>query len=1298
MIPWESNYRRALAELDADQRSMVDAISAAVGQGRASVATFAGAGSGKTKTIVALIAKLLNERIILPGDLLATTFTRAGAAEMRRRIQQLVAPETYNALVGAKCVATFNSFASYALRSEIARGVISKGEAEQIWKTSRGAPALDDVELMRMIIGEPVYWKTFGTNPAPMVRTRGAGGRWGWTVPPAWSPKPSDRIGYSGKFIPGLPIPEGDRAEPPPNVNRQGELVGRIQAPDGLFFGLGLNSELARDYLQMRQLLWTAGYHPRTHSRAEIQAYIDDHGWEAGFPKLADAFYWYEASRLGTGTSEFFDDVFWYSRLGRGARKIVITDENQDSNPVQMRIVDLLCDNGNGVAAYVGDTRQSIYSFQGARPSLMAGLSETRGAKVVNLPNNYRSTRQIVLAGNRIAEGQPWAIGLPSLASGRNADAGIPLAMRVYGPDVMAMAQSVAQDIRAQIDAGAPAGDFAVLCATNVYVEVFEAALVNAGVPALRLGRTASMFDAGAAGEGLLRWLQLINGAAPAETQRTEPVVKGMLRVISGVGVFKVKTPTGWKDVRRRSGLSKDEVDKAATAVITSSDSFQRALGGIRNNFRQNRDMIRMIYTAWIDGIAGISGLPWADQVEALARLCGVSDVTKDRTGEIEVYDDPEEIASIEGTHTDRYDQRVSFYSEDLDATPSDEDDDEDESEDLLGPSEAVQSILSLFRQFESLDALVRFANNMRTTGSIRINRDGGRNEDDNEDDRNAAEVAKHKANRAVISTSHGAKGLEWPNVYVIAPLSQYPGMRGDPAEKRRLLYVAATRAERTLTFVASRQTMTKKPDGMSPWVISCIAPIILEDRLRDRLATLFQESRSRGWSVTTPDWASKDPIDVSLQHAAGTVARLRYVRDLGRGVDPDTGNAGLVPSTRWLLDVGGEITEITEDSVSSRTDVYSHVIETVRAVLTTHEDLGVSEDPVEDAYRDYLRAVRKRPELGEIADMAATPEGAAAIRRTIAERLRGRRLAEVCDEIAVETTTVSIAVDTEITVEVTQPTDPEAPPAMQMGGVGVAVDVGEETSPDAVPAALGSAEPPRRVDAQSRALQWIRPAHIPIPRGSTITRLHLIVGVPVVEGESARIPMASMGPPLAAATAAGALFLVRLGTFLMVTATGKNGRTIIILRVDGEDAYTEIASFEVADNATATTATDHIRWATVVRDVVIPAVLDAWVGDPIYRAWRGENAMESVAGPVRAAYEAAIGHDIVFPLSAVGGSKTEVEWGTLDAKGVRQAGAVAYRDMSREPPAVVADLLTTMVPDLLQEHQKDRTLRWRSE
>ena len=145
MIPWESNYRRALAELDADQRSMVDAISAAVGQGRASVATFAGAGSGKTKTIVALIAKLLNERIILPGDLLATTFTRAGAAEMRRRIQQLVAPETYNALVGAKCVATFNSFASYALRSEIARGAIPKSEAEQIWKTSRGAPALDDV-------------------------------------------------------------------------------------------------------------------------------------------------------------------------------------------------------------------------------------------------------------------------------------------------------------------------------------------------------------------------------------------------------------------------------------------------------------------------------------------------------------------------------------------------------------------------------------------------------------------------------------------------------------------------------------------------------------------------------------------------------------------------------------------------------------------------------------------------------------------------------------------------------------------------------------------------------------------------------------------------------------------------------------------------------------------------------------------------------------------------------------------------------------------------------------------------
>ena len=62
--------------------------------------------------------------------------------------------------------------------------------------------------------------------------------------------------------------------------------------------------------------------------------------------------------------------------------------------------------------------------------------------------------------------------------------------------------------------------------------------------------------------------------------------------------------------------------------------------------------------------------------------------------------------------------------------------------------------------------------------------------------------------------TMHSAKGLEFPNVYVIGmEEGLFPGMRsiGDPEEmeeERRLCYVAITRAKKHLTLTCAKQRM----------------------------------------------------------------------------------------------------------------------------------------------------------------------------------------------------------------------------------------------------------------------------------------------------------------------------------------------------------------------------------------------------------------------------------------------------------------------------------------------------------
>jgi DNA helicase-2/ATP-dependent DNA helicase PcrA len=64
---------------------------------------------------------------------------------------------------------------------------------------------------------------------------------------------------------------------------------------------------------------------------------------------------------------------------------------------------------------------------------------------------------------------------------------------------------------------------------------------------------------------------------------------------------------------------------------------------------------------------------------------------------------------------------------------------------------------------------------------------------------------------RVLLMSVHRSKGLEWPSVYVVGMNEQIlPHVKGDPAEERRLAYVATTRARDRLVLSYVRRIATR--------------------------------------------------------------------------------------------------------------------------------------------------------------------------------------------------------------------------------------------------------------------------------------------------------------------------------------------------------------------------------------------------------------------------------------------------------------------------------------------------------
>jgi len=164
--------------------------------------------------------------------------------------------------------------------------------------------------------------------------------------------------------------------------------------------------------------------------------------------------------------------------------RFVMVDEFQDTNPAQLRLVRHLV-TGHQNLVVVGDDDQSIYSWRGADPTNILRFAELfPGAKIVKLEQNYRSTKTILHAANDVIANNKQRHG-KHLWSQHGAGSPIVHAVAATAEDE---AKWVAQEIARLHKDGRGWQDIAVMYRSNLQAKVLEEELRTASVPYVMYG------------------------------------------------------------------------------------------------------------------------------------------------------------------------------------------------------------------------------------------------------------------------------------------------------------------------------------------------------------------------------------------------------------------------------------------------------------------------------------------------------------------------------------------------------------------------------------------------------------------------------------------------------------------------------------------------------------------------------------------------------------------------------------------------------------------------------------------
>lgn len=383
----ESQAEKLLEALDPDQRLVAQYAAGPM-------AVLAGAGTGKTRAITYRIAYGVARGIYEPANVLAVTFTKRAAVEMRERLAALGVP-------GVQA----RTFHSAALR-----------QLQFFWPSAIGGSM-------------------------------------------------------------------------PPLIEHKASLISSAAARLGIRADKALVRDLAAEIEWAKVSMLDADAYAdavRTNTRTTPgDLSVDD------VLSVMDA---YQIAKEERGVLDFEDVLVLtagilqdYPAIAKRIRdqyRYFVVDEYQDVSALQQHLLNLWLGGRHDICV-VGDVAQTIYSFAGASPRYLQDFAEAhKGARVVELVRDYRSTPQIVSAANALMKGQHSSVlkGAVKLVSQRGD--GVPVSYRSFDDDADE-ARGIAEDIRSLHEAGAAYSTIAILYRTNGQSESFEAQLAEAGVPFL---------------------------------------------------------------------------------------------------------------------------------------------------------------------------------------------------------------------------------------------------------------------------------------------------------------------------------------------------------------------------------------------------------------------------------------------------------------------------------------------------------------------------------------------------------------------------------------------------------------------------------------------------------------------------------------------------------------------------------------------------------------------------------------------------------------------------------------------
>ena len=393
----------AIERLNPQQKEAVQTITGPV-------LVIAGAGSGKTSVLTARTANIMSQGIV-PERILALTFTKKAAEEMRRRITAMVGEEARRLRMG-----TFHSVFISLLR-----------------------PYAE-------CLGFPYNFTILDEE---------------------------DSLACLKRCI-RLVLEEGRV----PKDKRTKEQEDAYRAEDRRYKPKSVASRISS---YKNELLTAEDY-----MNDEAARYGDT---RAGRPLVWKIFLEYRNACFRSGTMDF-DDILLYTDMLLANRPdicsyisasfdYILVDEYQDTNTAQYSILRRLTQRNKNICV-VGDDSQSIYAFRGARiENILNFRKEYPQCRVIRLERNYRSTREIVDAANRLIAFNETRIPKTCFSE---AEEGQPIELIELQTE-RGEADFIASDIKTRMSKGARASDFAILYRTNSQSRAMEDSLVRKGIP-----------------------------------------------------------------------------------------------------------------------------------------------------------------------------------------------------------------------------------------------------------------------------------------------------------------------------------------------------------------------------------------------------------------------------------------------------------------------------------------------------------------------------------------------------------------------------------------------------------------------------------------------------------------------------------------------------------------------------------------------------------------------------------------------------------------------------------------------